>query len=195
LADNTTSLIASFINVPIRPTPVIVETTGTSPSKNAVIAESNIQTTDICKVCTSEVTLDKVNIIQISVSPDSISEITSSKPTNAWSHRAIIINRDTKVTSSKINITPTNKLQICFSQIGIADNSSVHVDVTKETPFQINPTEVASTEIARHNPDIWKLSLPSDITSQQFLNSELCSHNLNPQVFNIESTAAFYHSN
>ncbi len=190
LADNTMPLSTSLFNVPIIPSPVVVETTFASPSKNAIGTESNIQTTDICEVNIGEVTLDKVNIIQVSVNPDSISEITSSKPTNAWSHGAIIIDRDTKVTSSEINITPTDKLQIRFSQIGIADNSSVHVDVTKETPFQINPTKVASTEIARYNPDIWKLSLPSGITSQQILNQYLLSQNSNSQVFNIESTAA-----
>jgi hypothetical protein len=183
-------LSTSLLNVPVITSPVIVETTFASPSENAIGTESNIQTTDIRKVNISKIALDKVNIIQVSVNPDSISEITSYKPTNAWSHGAIIIDRDTKVTSGKINVTPTDKLQIRFSQIGIADNSSVHVDVTKETPFQINPTEVASTKIAICDPDIWKLSLPSGITSQQILNQHLLSQNLNPQVFNIESTAA-----
>jgi hypothetical protein len=199
LADTTTSLSTSFINEinePVTKAPVIVETILASSSKNAP-AESNIQTADINKIDISKVAFDKVNFIQIGVNPDSIGKITSSKPRTA-SQGAIIINRDTKVTSSKIDITPNEKLQIRLSQICIADNSFVHFDISQETPFQSNPTEVASTEIdsfIRSNPDIWKLSLPSGITSQQFLNSELFSQNSNPQVFNIESTAANIWSN
>jgi DNA/RNA endonuclease G (NUC1) len=194
LADTTTSLSTSFINEineSVTKAPVIVETILASSSENAP-AESNIQTADINKIDISKVAFDKVNFIQIGVNPDSIGKITSSKPRTA-SQGAIIINRDTKVTSSKIDITPNEKLQIRLSQIGIADNSSVHFDISQETPFQSNPTEVTSTEIdsfIRSNPDIWKLSLPSSITSQQFLNTELFSQNSNPQVFNIESTAA-----
>jgi hypothetical protein len=145
-----------------------------TPSKSPLLAEelafaseSNFAEFGIVEVSISRGAVNEAGLPQIGLAPDSIVKIAANEGTSYD-----IVN-PSKVGTTKVNIFPSNNVPDSISKISFSQNSTTKVNTERGT-LQINTTEVnASHQTFTRITDInlSKISLPSRISPQQFLNS------------------------
>jgi DNA/RNA endonuclease G (NUC1) len=172
------------------------------------IFKGNFTHDSSAKIGSSEIGSFKTNptefsIRQISTNQDSIiqgdsiqnspSEIGSSEVGSFHSRWEKSISQvSTTEVSSLLHFRPfkVSSFEVGSTQVDISKEGTVPINSTQISPTQVKSNKFVSPQAQSFAQiDSTKISLPSSITSTELFSSHLLTHNLTPELTNVESTA------